>query len=41
LFDGVATDLDLREALVRITGELDVGDLAKQLTSSLSETSFA
>ena len=40
LFNGVATDLDLREGLVRITGELDVGDLAKQLTSSLSESGF-
>ncbi len=40
LFNGVATDLDLREALVRATGQFDVSDLAKQLTSGLSESGF-
>jgi len=40
LFNGVATELDLREALVRVTGQLDVSDLSSQLMSSLSEAGF-
>jgi AmmeMemoRadiSam system protein B len=40
LYNGVATDLDLREALVRVTGELEVGHLANHLTTSLSESGF-
>ncbi len=40
LFDGNSTDLDLREALVRITGDLQVGDLQRQLLSALSEAGF-
>ena len=40
LFDGVSTDLDLREALVRLTGQMDVSVLVHQLKSSLSESGF-
>jgi MEMO1 family protein len=40
LFDGVATELDLREALVQISGQFDVSDLLKQLTGSLSDAGF-
>jgi len=39
-FDGTATDLDLRETLARITGELEVGDLARHLQESLSAAGF-
>ncbi|MBK5293415.1 MAG: AmmeMemoRadiSam system protein B [Acidobacteriia bacterium] len=40
LFDGVSTALDLRQALVRITGELSVGDAGAQLIDSLSQAGF-
>ncbi len=40
LFDGVSTALDLRQALVQITGDLNVGELGEQLTESLSEAGF-
>jgi MEMO1 family protein len=40
LFDGRSTTLDLREALFRITGDLQVGALVDQLTSGLSEAGF-
>lgn len=40
LFDGNCTDLDLRAALVRLTGDLQVGDLQRQLLSALSEAGF-
>src|SRR5262249_52909598 len=39
-FDGNQTDLDLREALVRITGELDVSRLQQHLTDTLSAAGF-
>lgn len=39
-FDGEQTDLDLRQALVQITGDLDVGALQEHLTDSLSHAGF-
>jgi hypothetical protein len=39
-FDGTQTELDLRTALVRITGDLDVGSLVKHLTEALSKAGF-
>src|SRR6266567_6628243 len=39
-FDGEQTELDLRAALVRITGELDVGQLQQQLIETLSAAGF-
>ena len=39
-FDGQHGELDLREYLVRITGELDVGRLAEHLTDALSQAAF-
>jgi AmmeMemoRadiSam system protein B len=39
-FDGTRTPFDLREFLVRLTGELDVGELQQQLTDALSEAGF-
>lgn len=41
LFDGVHTDLDLRELLVRLTGRIDqVGDVVAQMPRALSEAGF-
>jgi AmmeMemoRadiSam system protein B len=40
LFDGQNTSLDLRAALTRITGELDISDVAAQLESTLSGAGF-
>jgi AmmeMemoRadiSam system protein B len=40
LFDGSATDLDLRKALVEITGSLEVGELETHLIESLSNAGF-
>ena len=40
LFDGESTDLDLRELLTRITGELTVSGLAQHLISTLDEAVF-
>ena len=40
LFDGERTDLDLRAALVRITGDLRVGELVDHLVGALSEAGF-
>jgi AmmeMemoRadiSam system protein B len=40
LFDGEHTDLDLRESLVRITGELNVGDLEQHLMGALDGAGF-
>lgn len=40
LFDGEHTDLDLREALVRVTGELSVGDLEMHLLGALDGAGF-
>ncbi|HET7291290.1 MAG TPA: AmmeMemoRadiSam system protein B [Vicinamibacteria bacterium] len=39
-FDGEKTEGDLREALVRITGELEVGELLRHLTTTLDEGGF-
>src|SRR5690242_18727042 len=39
-FDGKQTELDLRAVLVRITGELDVGELQQHLTDTLSAAGF-
>jgi AmmeMemoRadiSam system protein B len=40
LFDGKSTTLDLREALFRVTGDIQVGALVEQLTGGLSEAGF-
>ncbi len=40
MFDGEQTDLDLRAALVRLTGEISVGDIERQLRQVLSEAGF-
>jgi len=39
-FDGEHTDLDLREYLVQLTGDLRVGELQQHLVRSLSEAGF-
>jgi AmmeMemoRadiSam system protein B len=39
-FDGESTELDLREALVRLTGELEVGAVADHLTGALRGSGF-
>jgi AmmeMemoRadiSam system protein B len=39
-FDGVQSTLDLRSELVRITGDIQVGDLEKHLFDSLSDAGF-
>ena len=39
-FDGEQTTLDLRENLVRITGQIQVGDLEANLVRSLSDAGF-
>lgn len=39
-FDGDQTDGDLRSALVRITGELDVSGVMEQLSGALSQAGF-
>lgn len=39
-FDGESTELDLREALVRMTGRLDVGEVADHLLSTLRDSGF-
>lgn len=39
-FDGAQSTLDLRSELVRITGEIQVGDLEKHLYDSLNEAGF-
>lgn len=39
-FDGDHTELDLREQLVRITGDLDVSELENHLTETLSAAGF-
>lgn len=40
LFDGTGTDLELRSALVQLTGDLQVGELQQHLLSTLSEAGF-
>ncbi len=39
-FDGEQSDLDLRAALVRITGDLQVGDLERNLIETLDRSGF-
>jgi|SRR5579871_216024 len=39
-FDGQHTDLDLRQALVRLTGDLDVGTIQQSLIETLSSAGF-
>ncbi|MGA2144362.1 MAG: AmmeMemoRadiSam system protein B [Bryobacteraceae bacterium] len=39
-FDGIQTDLDLRAALVRLTGDLDTGQVADYLRQTLSQAGF-
>ena len=39
-FDGEQTTLDLRESLVRLTGEIQVGEIEKHLHDTLSEAGF-
>ena len=39
-FDGEQTDLDLRATLVRLTGDLQIGELQSNLTESLSAAGF-
>ncbi|MGA2214403.1 MAG: AmmeMemoRadiSam system protein B [Bryobacteraceae bacterium] len=39
-FDGEQTSLDLRANLVRITGEIQIGDLEKHLFDTLSQAGF-
>ncbi len=39
-FDGQQSAIDLRSELVRITGEIQVGDLEKHLVDSLNEAGF-
>jgi AmmeMemoRadiSam system protein B len=40
LFDGAHTELDLRECLVRLTGDLEVGGLVHHLVEALSKAGF-
>ena len=39
-FDGQQTDLDLRAALVRLTNQLEVGEIERHLIQTLSEAGF-
>jgi hypothetical protein len=39
-FDGEQTDLDLRSALVQLTGDLQIGEVEKHLRQALSEAGF-
>jgi hypothetical protein len=39
-FDGEQSELELREILVRITGDLQVGDLERHLVDTLSSAGF-
>lgn len=39
-FDGQQTELDIKEILVRVTGELETGDLATHLIETLSNGGF-
>ncbi len=39
-FDGVQTELDLRSELVRVTGEIQVGDIERQLYDALDQAGF-
>ena len=39
-FDGMQTELDLRSELVRVTGEIQVGDIERQLFDALDHAGF-
>ncbi|HSB13692.1 MAG TPA: AmmeMemoRadiSam system protein B [Bryobacteraceae bacterium] len=39
-FDGEQSDLDLRQALVQLTGEIRIGDVQDQLVEALSKAGF-
>src|SRR6266403_647743 len=39
-FDGETTELELRQELVRITGDLQVGELQQRLVDALAEAGF-
>jgi hypothetical protein len=39
-FDGQKTDLDLRAMLVRLTGDLEVGEIAASIVKTLSDAGF-
>jgi AmmeMemoRadiSam system protein B len=39
-FDGRQTELDLRAAMVRITGDLEVGEIERHLVQTLSQAGF-
>src|SRR5881296_2212518 len=39
-FDGETTELELRESLVRITGDLQVGELQQSLIDALASSGF-
>jgi AmmeMemoRadiSam system protein B len=39
-FDGANTELDLRQALVKITGDLQVSEIAQQLMQALDQAGF-
>jgi len=39
-FDGLATDLDLRQVLVRLTNDLQVGEMERHLVQTLSSAGF-
>src|SRR5215470_14942283 len=39
-FDGETTELELRQELVRITGDLQVGELQQNLIDTLAESGF-
>jgi MEMO1 family protein len=39
-FDGVQTELDLRSELVRVTGEIQVGEVEQQLFGALDQAGF-
>src|SRR5450432_886855 len=39
-FDGRQTPLDLRAAMVRITGDLEVGEIERHLAQTLSQAGF-
>ncbi len=39
-FDGAQTELDLRSELVRVTGEIQVGDIERQLYEALDQAGF-
>ncbi len=40
LFDGERTDLDLHEALVQLTGDIQAGEVARNLLNALSQAGF-